>query len=166
MRAMSIEIRDVADDELPALLAMNEASVPEVGSISLVRMKDFYDHAPYFRVALADDSVAAFLVGLTPDAAYESPNFRWFCRKYESFAYIDRIAVSDRSRRRGLGSALYRDFESCFTGRVPRLACEVNLRPPNEPSMAFHRRHGFVQVGSQQLDAEDKEVAMLVKELE
>jgi hypothetical protein len=30
------------------------------------------------------------------------------------------------------------------------LTCEVNLRPPNEGSLRFHRRLGFREVGRQE----------------
>lgn len=161
---MTVEIRDVAPGDLETVLTLNEAAVPHVNSIAMAQMKHFLDRAAYFRVALVDGAVAAYLVGLTPDADYQSLNFRWFRKRYDKFAYVDRIAVAGHARRLGLGSALYDDFERHFTGRAARLACEVNLKPPNEASMAFHRRHGFVQVGSQEVDG--KVVAMLVKELE
>jgi hypothetical protein len=73
--------------------------------------------------------------------------------------------VAETARRQGLAAALYDDFESRFTGRCPRLVCEVNLRPANDASMLFHQRMGFVQVGSQEIDGGAKEVAMLVKDL-
>lgn len=163
MAGMGIEIRDVAAGDMEAVLALNEASVPHVNSVPMSQMQKFHAEAAYFRVSLVGGALAGYLVGLTPDADYGSLNFRWFQRNYDDFAYVDRVAVAGHARRLGIGSALYDDFERHFTGRAPRLACEVNLRPPNEPSMTFHRRHGFVQVGSQEVDG--KVVAMLVKEL-
>jgi predicted GNAT superfamily acetyltransferase len=162
---MAIAIRNVTPADLHTVLAMNEGSVPHVNRISIDQMQDFCDHAAYFRVAVADDVLVGFLVGLTPEADYSSPNFRWFCRNYPTFAYIDRVAVAENVRRGGLGSALYDDFEEFFGSRVPMLACEVNLRPANPASMNFHLRRGFTQVGSQELEAGKKEVAMLVKAL-
>ncbi|MEX2123068.1 MAG: GNAT family N-acetyltransferase [Woeseia sp.] len=162
----TIEIRDATPADLHDALALNEAAVPHVNSVPFEQMQDFSEHAAYFRVALANGSMAAFLVGLTPDADYGSPNFRWFCEHFRQFAYIDRIAVAEHARRLGLASALYDDFESRFAGRVPVLACEVNLRPANLASMQFHLRRGFAQVGSQQIDNGGKEVAMLIKELD
>ena len=163
--ASTIEIRDATPDELLAVLELNEASVPHVNSVSAARMQTFLETAAYFRVATVGDVLGGFLVGLTPDADYDSPNFLWFRRTYPSFAYIDRVAVSERVRRGGLGSALYEDFENSFRGRAPVIACEVNLRPPNAASMNFHLRRGFRQVGSQEIDGGHKEVAMLVKPL-
>lgn len=158
-------IRDVRPADLPTVLTMNEAAVPHVNSIDLTQMRKFADEAAYFRVALADDELAAFLVGLRPDADYHSPNFLWFRQRYDDFAYIDRVAVSEAARRRGLAAALYRDFEATFADCCPCLACEVNLRPANDASMQFHRRMGFEQVGAQTIDGGAKEVAMLIKRL-
>ncbi len=162
---MTVPIRDVEPDDLQCVLEMNEAAVPHVNSVPFVQMQKFLEEAAYFRIAMVDGVPAAFLIGLTPDADYPSPNFRWFCDKYASFAYIDRVAVAAAARRRGLAAALYRDFENSFNTQSPRLVCEVNLRPPNPASMQFHERMGFVQVGSQVIDDGAKEVAMLVKAL-
>ncbi|MEX0976376.1 MAG: GNAT family N-acetyltransferase [Woeseia sp.] len=162
---MTLPIRDVELDDLQCVLEMNEASVPHVNSVTLAQMQKFLDEAAYFRVAIVDGVPAGFLIGLTPDADYQSLNFRWFCDKYASFAYIDRVAVAATARRRGLAAALYRDFEDSFNSQSPRLVCEVNLRPPNPASMRFHERMGFVRVGSQEIDDGAKEVAMMVKAL-
>ena len=161
------EIRDVAQDELDAVLAMNEASVPHVNSLGFAELRDLHEQAAYFRVVAFGNAatVSAFLIGLTPGAQYGSPNFLWFRRNYPSFAYIDRVAVAENARRHGLASALYGDFETYFRDRFPVLACEVNLRPSNPASMKFHLRHGFRQAGSQVIDEGTKEVAMLVKTL-
>jgi uncharacterized protein len=160
-------IREVAPGELDAVLEMNEKAVPHVNSLQMEEMLELRNQSAYFRVAAAGGSGApeAFLIGLTPDARYGSPNFLWFCRNYPSFAYIDRVAVAEDARRHGLASALYDDFERHFRARFPMLACEVNLRPSNPASMEFHLRQGFRQVGSQVIDQGAKEVAMMVKAL-
>jgi predicted GNAT superfamily acetyltransferase len=43
------------------------------------------------------------------------------------------------------------------------MCLEVNLDPPNEPSLAFHRRRGFVEVG--QDTATGHRVSLMTKEL-
>lgn len=159
---MEIEIRDVQPDELETVLALNEAAVPHVNSVPLAQLEKFRREAAYFRVAVVGGRIGGFLVGLTPEADYASPNFLWFRRRYDAFGYVDRVAIAEDARRFGLGSRLYADFERHCRG-MPRLVCEVNVVPPNEPSMRFHERHGFVKVGEQPVDG--KIVAMLVKEL-
>lgn len=162
---MTVEIRDATAEDLETLLAMNEAAVPHVNSIPAEQMRAFLERAAYFRVAVVDGAIAGFLVGLTPDMDYASPNFRWFCRRYADFAYVDRIAIDPAARRLGLATALYDDFERLFTPRAPVMTCEVNLRPPNEGSMQFHLGRGFRRVGSQETEGGQKEVALLVKDL-
>jgi predicted GNAT superfamily acetyltransferase len=164
---MKFRIRNAMPADLPAVLAMNDAAVPHVNRLSPARMQDLHVEAAWFRVAARQggNGLSAFLIGLTPEAKYDSPNFLWFRSNYPNFAYIDRIAVADDARRGGLGTALYDDFESAFLNRVPLLVCEVNLRPANPASMELHRRRGFVEAGSQVIDNGNKEVAMMVKRL-
>ena len=44
------------------------------------------------------------------------------------------------------------------------LVAEVNLRPRNDVSLAFHAAFGFEQVGTQRVEGGAKEVAMLCRD--
>lgn len=160
-----MHIRDVTNDDLDAVLALNEASVPHVNSIDRGQMEWFAQHARYFRVVTLDDGLAGFLIGLLPGLDYASLNYRWFSDHYERFAYIDRVAVAADARRRRIASRLYEDFAETMRGQADVLTCEVNIRPPNASSMAFHLQHGFVQVASQTTEGGSKEVALMEKTL-
>lgn len=160
-----MQIRDVSNNDLDAVLALNEASVPHVNSIDRAQMEWFAQHAPYFRVATLADGLAGFLIGLLPGQDYASLNYRWFNDHYERFAYIDRVAVAANARRLRIASHLYDDFGETMREHADVLTCEVNLRPPNPSSMAYHLRYGFVQVGSQATEGGSKEVALLEKTL-
>jgi len=162
---MDYAIRNVRDTDLESVLALNQSEVPHVGSVDLEGMRWFATNADYFRVAVSDATIGAYLVGFRPGGEYGSLNYRWFCDRYTDFGYIDRIAVAAAARRRGLASRLYDDFVAFLPPGVPRLACEVNLKPPNPTSLAFHRGLGFRQVGTRQWEGGDKEVAMLLKPL-
>lgn len=162
---MTFSIRDFRSADLDAVLELNEAVVPAVNSLSAEKMCWFASEAPYFRVAADEHGAGAFLIGLGAGIPYESLNYQWFSRRYDKFGYVDRVAVAQRARRKGLASALYEDFCATLIGQVPVLLCEVNIRPPNESSMRFHKRQGFVQVGSQETEAGSKEVALLEKTL-
>ena len=162
-RYMDFTIRDARSDDLDAVLSLNEAVVPAVNSITLDEMRWFAGNAAYFRVAADDARIAAFLIGLRPGIDYESPNYRWFCKRYEDFGYIDRVAVDPGVRRSGLASKLYDDFRESLPGSVKVMTCEVNIRPPNESSMRFHERYGFERIATQQTEGGSKEVALMVR---
>ena len=66
--------------------------------------------------------------------------------------YLDRVAFDERFHGRGLGSEMYAEVDHRIRRDHPDatgLTLEVNVDPPNEPSLAFHRKHGFVEVGRQ-----------------
>ncbi len=163
---MKYSICNATTADLEMVLAINESVVPHVNRIDLTDMQDFLAKAAYFRVARDEDKqVLAFLIGLDPGTEYDSPNFRWFCDHYENFAYVDRIAVAASARRQGIAEALYEDFAAVALGWTQRLGCEVNLRPANPGSLAFHHRLGFTQVGTQETNNGTKKVALLLKEI-
>ena len=159
-----LTIRDVRPDDLSAVRDINEASVPHVNSVSLAMMRRLHAMAAYFRVATFDGRVVGFLIGLTPEAPYDSPNFRKFRVWFPAFVYIDRVAVTDAARGRGVGRALYEDLQGFARSVAPLVTCEVNLLPHNGTSLAFHRRLGFSQAGTQKTDGGAKTVALLTKD--
>ena len=160
-----MQIRDVNADDIDDVLELNEASVPHVNSIDREQMTWFARHARYFRVAVVDGRPAGFLIGLQPGLEYGSPNYRWFSEHYDRFAYIDRVAVAGYARRRNVASQLYADFAGRMRAHADVLTCEVNIRPPNESSMAFHVQQGFRQVARQDTEGGSKEVALMEKKL-
>ena len=161
-----MHLRDAVAADLPAIHAINQANVPAVGRISFAELEWYFAKAAALRVAEVDGAVAGFLLALRPGLDYSSPNYAWFSARYPDFWYIDRLAVGEQWRRRGIARALYADAAaSAQAGAAPLLACEVNLRPRNDVSLALHERQGFVEVGQQDTDGGDKTVVMLVRHL-
>lgn len=158
-------IRDVAEADLAGIRGLNEASVPHVNSISHDDFRWFADNAAYFRVVEAEGNLAGFLIGLTPGIPYDSANYRWFERAYSNFVYVDRIVVDGSARRGGVGSALYDDIIAFGKRIAPMLTCEVNLRPRNDISLAFHEKFGFQEVGTQDTDGGSKTVSLMTRDL-
>ncbi len=163
---MNIEIRRVRSADLPAVLALNKQALPHVGDVDLTQFHWFAENAAYFKVGVQGDQLAGFLIGLTPEAPYGSPNFRWFSARFTKFMYIDRIVIEDRYQRLGLGRRFYADLESESRGRAAMLSCEVNIEPPNPQSMAFHEELGFGIAGEQETEGGAKRVAMMIKTLQ
>ncbi len=159
-----MQIKNVTPDDFVDVLQLNEDSLPHLSRIDTDEVQWFADNAAYFRVLRADECLAGFLIGLRPGTSYASPNYCWFCDNYDDFAYIDRVAVADWARRRGIADSFYQDFAQSQSG-VAVMTCEVNIRPPNSGSMRFHERQGFTRVGSQVIDDGEKEVALMEKRL-
>ncbi len=161
-----MQLRDAAAVDLPAIHAINQANVPAVGGITFEELEWYFARAAALRVAEVDGVVAGFLLALRPGLDYSSLNYAWFSARYADFYYIDRLAVGEEWRRRGIARALYADIEAyAHAVSAPLLACEVNLRPRNDVSLAFHEEQGFVEVGQQDTDGGEKTVVMLVRHL-
>ena len=159
-------VRDVRDEDLGAVHAINEAAVPHVNSITVARFRDFTREAAYFRVAQLDTGIAGYLVAFAPGSDYDSVNYLWFQERYGDFLYVDRIAVAECARRRGVAGTLYRDLFRFASTRTRLVTCEVNTRPANAESMAFHESFGFQCVGTQETDAGKKSVCLMAREIE
>jgi len=156
-----VTLRKAGPADLEAVLRLNEVSVPAVNSVDMEQMRWFAGNAAYFKVVILREKLAGFLIGMRPGTTYSSPNYRWFCDRYDDFGYIDRIAIAEDARRLGLATRLYRDFEASLPASVNMLTCEVNIVPPNESSMRFHADYGFATIGTQALDGGRKEVALM-----
>ncbi len=147
------------------MAALNNAAVPNVNCLNAEDLFRLVGHADFARVAVKGDDIVGLIVVFAPGAAYESVNYQWFDKQYQSFLYIDRIVVSDAMRGRGIGETLYSALFSYAEAHADRVACEVNERPPNPGSMRFHERLGFSTVGRQETEGGAKSVALMIKEI-
>jgi predicted GNAT superfamily acetyltransferase len=162
---MTIAIRDVREHELDSVLALNNAAGATILPLDAARIRWFYDNAEYFRVAEASGHLAGFLIALCDQAAYDSPNYRWFAQHYAQFAYIDRIVIAKPYRGLGLGRLFYSDVTSFAEVRVPVLTCEVFLEPRDDVSVLFHGTYGFHEIGQQVMPGIERRVGLLAKDL-
>lgn len=162
---MSIAIRDVCEQDLDSVLALNNAAGPAILPLDAAKLRRMYDTAEYFRVAERDGSMAGFLIGFGSDAPHASSNFAWFRERYPEFFYIDRVVVASRRRGGGVGRALYADVQSYAELRYPQLACEVFLEHGSDHALLFHGSFGFREVGQHVMPVQDLRAAMLMKTL-
>ncbi|MBB1117062.1 GNAT family N-acetyltransferase [Stenotrophomonas sp. W1S232] len=162
---MSIVIRDVREHELDAILALNNNAGSAILPMDAGRLRYFYDHAEYFRVAERDGALAGFLIGFGSASAHDSSNFAWFAERYPRFCYIDRIVVASRRRGGGVGRALYADMQSYAELRYPHIACEVFLDHGADAALLFHGSFGFREVGQNTMRNVDVRASMMLKDL-
>ncbi len=145
-----MKLRPIVPADLPALHALNEAGAPGVHPEPVEKLAAIVRESTIALGAELDGELAGFCLVLGPAADYGSVNFAWFRERYQSFAYLDRVAVSERHRNRGIGTLLYDEVERLTDATWFTL--EVNLRPRNDGSLRFHARRGFVEVGQLETD--------------
>ncbi len=163
---MSLYIEDISPEDFPQVLELNQQSQPHVSALTLERLKELAKITFHFRIIKQQDEIAAFLMGMEENQPYDSMNYAWISERYESFYYIDRIAVAKEYQRQGLGMALYNDGQSfALQKKKPVMACEVNIKPSNSGSILFHKKYGFYSVGTQNTEQSKKTVQYMIKDL-
>ena len=110
-----------------------------------------------------DDRDVGFVLTFAAGTAYDSENYLWFSASYPSFYYLDRVVVDPSVRRVGVATRVYDAIEARARAVAPVMCLEVNLEPPNEPSLTFHRRRGYAEVG--QVGVAGHRVSLLAKDL-
>ncbi|MCS5629198.1 MAG: GNAT family N-acetyltransferase [Pirellulaceae bacterium] len=162
----AFDVRPSTVNELPRILELNKAAVPAVNLLNTQESRNLFSQAEYFQCLWLDQEVIGFVIALVPGATYESPNYSWFESQYDQFLYVDRIVIDPSYQGNGFGHMLYDKLKK-FAGQkqIPRITCEVNLRPKNENSLRFHQRYGFRQVGVQETEGGTKQVSLLAYEM-
>lgn len=167
-KELSIEILtptiDLLSYELKsAIYNLNQANIPALGAVNdFEHVQQLYDFCTYCYLAFKEEQLIAFVFVMDESSLYQSPNYQYFKLNYDSFLYIDRVAVSDLYQRKGVGSELYNHiYLKCIEANIP-LCCEVNTLPRNEVSLNFHLKLNFKITEERPFGK--KKVAMLIKE--
>jgi predicted GNAT superfamily acetyltransferase len=161
---VAIAIRDAEAEDEAFILALNAASTPAVADMDAQDYRDIAGWAHRVLVAELDAKPCGFLILIRPGTAYPSDNYAWFENKFANHLYVDRIAVAEFAKGKGVGRALYEEaLRIAAKNGDERLTCEVNVQPPNPQSMVFHTRLGFRHLISRPW--KDKIVAMLERSL-
>lgn len=157
-----MNIRKAEEGDLQKVLELNQAAIPHVSSETMEEMEYLFKWADPFWVIEEKDEMAGFMIILQKGLDYPSLNYAFFCGNYSDFDYVDRIVIAEKFRGKKFGTILYNHlFEHSDKKWV---TCEVNVRPPNPTSMAFHKAMGFREVARQETENGEKRVSLMVKE--
>ena len=140
--------------------SINEQGLPGTGQITELEFADLLNLCVVAVGLFENEEMLGFVLCLLPKTRYASLNYAWFNERYSSFLYVDRIAVAEKHRDKGVGSILYEYVIEYARQSNSPVVAEVNLTPPNPGSIRFHERHGFGQVGV--FNQGEKSVAMML----
>jgi uncharacterized protein len=105
-------------------------------------------------------------MGEKQDADYDGVNIQWFRARFPHFVYIDRIIGAESHQGFGIAQRLYLDlFERTQAAGAETIGWEVNLKPSNPGSNAFHARMRFNEVGQATLPGTSKTVRYLTRKV-
>ena len=156
------DLRPFRDTDVADVLTLNAANVTALSPLDESRLHQLREMADRFDVLDVDGAFAGFVLTFSSGTDYDSENYRWFSSRHGRFYYLDRIALVDDFRRRGLGGFVYDEIER-VAAPYGRLCLEANLVPRNDASLAFHLARGYVEVG--RLGDEDHLASMMEKTL-
>ncbi|MER3389021.1 MAG: GNAT family N-acetyltransferase [Microcella sp.] len=156
-------VRPLSAADAAFLQPLNDAAAPAVPLTPVPQLAALIALSSLaLGVERGDGSLVGFVLALAPGADYASENYRFFESRDVDHLYVDRIVIADEERGHGLGALLYDAvFDAAREQGRAEVTCEVNLDPPNPGSMAFHRRRGFRELGSQPTKGGTVTVALL-----
>ena len=147
--------------DLEEIWNINQENIPEVGDVpNLDRLKKLIDWSSHV-IVVRDNNIAGFIILMREGQNYDSLNYKFFNSQSFPFLYVDRIAIKDGHRRKGLGRMIYEKTIDIAKDLDVSTCCEVNTIPRNDPSLAFHDTFGFREVGTK--DYDDHSVVYLTK---
>ena len=151
-----------SDVQLQAIYALNQANTPEVGSLeSMEDLKKLIELSAYKLLVLKGVEIVGFIICMREGSTYGSENYKFFTKRLKKFLYVDRVVIDEHHRREGLGKATYHDIFNQAGKDNLHIVLEINTQPINQPSLDFHEKMGFDQVGTK--DFNDHSVAYFVK---
>ncbi len=127
------------------VLRLNETFVHWLSPLDERGLQDLLDLSDYKKQI---DDVAGVLIGYAHGVDYDHKNLKWLRARFDDFYYIDRIIIDASVHGKGYARQLYADFEKTARKKgLSRLVCEVNTKPNNPGSHAFHLNLGFQAIG-------------------
>ncbi len=153
-----------------AVLAMNRKVEQVTSPLDAERFTTLFAVSDLKQVAELDGEPVGFVLAIFSGQPFENQNYRWFTRwfteRVEHFIYIDRVIVSPACRGQGLGRKFYAAvFDAARQSGITKVCAEMDLDPPNHGSLQFHRKLGFTEIGTRDVES-GKRLSMQVCEVD
>ena len=147
-------IRPIEHHDLDPIVDLNQAALEGVGPLDYESLALLVKQSDQALVLDDGGQVGGFVITLPTGATYDSSRYEWFEDRLDDFVYLDRIVVAETHRRQGVASRLYDAVEA-------DLPVALEVYDTNAPSLEFHRRRGYEQLG--ELEHAGKRNLMLLK---
>ena len=160
-------IRNAQKKDYPEILKLNQKDVEMLSPLDDNILSKMDELSEIFQVIEQDNKVVAFILAFKDGCDYWSDNYRWFLDNYTNFIYIDRIVIDENYRREGLACKLYEfTFDYALKNNNDLICAEIDIEPEyNLPSMRFHKKMGFREVGTR-ISKQTLTVSLQIKEID
>lgn len=134
-------LQPIRAEHYAAILRNNEQFVHWLSPLDVTELTELLNHADY---AKQRNDGEAMLIAYDGNGPRRHKNVDWLSERLENYFYIDRVIIGAAAQGQGAGRALYADLEiAARHRRYSHIACEVNTRPNNPGSHAFHLALGY-----------------------
>ena len=144
---MNFSCKDINNNDFKEIIALNTRFESYLSPLNNPKLLFLIKESWFAKSIRVRQNLIGFLITIPPNSVYNSINYNWFNKRYNSFIYIDRVCISNEFQRHGLGQYFYDEVKSNFKKITKRMVCEVNIFPRNKISESFHMRYGFKEVG-------------------
>jgi len=164
---MNIEFKRIRPENYDFILSLNEQNIEVLSPIFKGELCFFERTADLFELVCIDGLPVGFCIALREDIKeYDLRCYRWFRERYPKYLYIDRIVVSEKYRRLGIGKRIYNIiFNQAWKNGVKFVAAGITTAPYNESSLKFHQALGFSEVGEETIRNGTVKVSMQIAEV-
>jgi len=149
-----VTIRQMTPDDLARAVEINEANLSDVDSITIENLGRVLADSKIALVAVEPEgSVVGFCLIIDESSGYLSGRGAWATTTSGTGLHIDRVVFDMSFSGFGLGLALYNDIDrQIMESGATTLTSLVRVDPPNEHSVFFHNKRGFVELARSTFD--------------
>jgi len=142
--------KPLSEKEIKEMHSINQENSPDVGDIpNIDQFQELTNLTETIYVFKDQEKIIGFIFLMREGTTYQSENYKFISSKYDHFLYVDRIAIQSNYRRQGLAKKIYNKVIEDGKKLEFDILCEVNTRPRNDISLAFHKKMGFKEIGTQ-----------------
>ncbi|MEQ1873733.1 MAG: GNAT family N-acetyltransferase [Ilumatobacteraceae bacterium] len=136
-------------DDLARAVEINQGNLSDVDSITIEDLGRVLADSKIALVAVEPEgSVVGFCLIIDSSCGYLSDRAAWATATAKSGLHIDRVVFDMNFSGYGLGLALYNELDRLIIeSGATTLTSLVRVEPPNEHSVFFHNKRGFVEIG-------------------